>query len=254
MTATIERGSATASINPPGDATADKKTPRRRGGFLSSSPGKKAVMAVTGAVMVLFLVAHMAGNLKSFLGAEEFNAYAASLRTLGEPILPHRTLLTVLEIVLVAALVLHMWAAITLARRAGRARPVKYAVRRKSQAGGYAIHAMRYGGTAIFLFLIWHLLDLTFGTVNPAGGSGTPYERLVEGFAPSRWWVTLFYVLAVLAVGQHLRHGLWSAFQSLGRAGRRSYRGLNGFAVTVSVLMVIGFLAVPAGVMAGVIK
>ncbi|MEU9835954.1 succinate dehydrogenase cytochrome b subunit [Streptosporangium sp. NPDC048047] len=211
-------------------------------------------MAVTGAIMVLFLVVHMIGNLKSFLGAEEFNSYAASLRTLGEPILPHRVLLTGLEVVLVVALALHVWAAVSLARRAGRARPVKYAVRRRPQAGGYAIHFMRYGGAAIFFFLIWHLLDLTFGTVNPAGGAGTPFERLVEGFAPSRWWVTLFYVLAVLAVGQHLRHGLWSAFQTLGRAGRRSYRALNAVAVTIAVVMVLGFLAVPAGVMAGIVK
>lgn len=168
VTATIERGSATAPVKPPADAPA-KPTRPRRGGFLSSSNGKKAVMAVTGAVMVLFLVGHMAGNLKSFFGAESFNSYAAFLRTMGEPILPHRVLLTVVEIGLVVAVGLHMWAAISLARRARKARPVRYAARRRSRAGGYAVHTMRYGGVVIVLFVVYHLLDLTFGAVNPAG-------------------------------------------------------------------------------------
>ncbi|MFD8559940.1 succinate dehydrogenase cytochrome b subunit [Streptosporangium canum] len=254
MTATIERGSATARVNPPADAAAKTAKPRRPDGLLGSSNGKKAVMAVTGAILVLFLVGHMAGNLKSFFGAESFNAYAEFLRTMGEPILPRRVLLTVVEVVLAAAVGLHMWSAISLARRAHKARPVKYAAKRKSQAGGYAVHTMRYGGVIIVLFVIWHLLDLTFGAVNPAGWNGTPYERLVQGFDPSRWWVTVFYVVAVIMVGLHLRHGLWSAFQTLGLAGGRSYRPLKGVAAAISVVLVLGFLAVPVAVMAGAIK
>ncbi len=229
-------------------------TPRKSGGFLGSSNGKKAVMAVTGAILVLFLVGHMAGNLKSFFGAETFNAYAEFLRTMGEPLLPRRVLLTVVEVVLVVAVALHMWSAISLARRASRARPVKYAARRKSQAGGYATHIMRWGGVTIVLFVVWHLLDLTFGVVNPAGWDGTPYEKMVQGFEPSRWWVTLFYTFAVVMVGLHLRHGLWSAFQTLGLAGSRSYRPLKAAAAVVSVVLVIGFLAAPVAVMIGVIK
>ncbi|MFF3438148.1 succinate dehydrogenase cytochrome b subunit [Streptosporangium sp. NPDC002721] len=211
-------------------------------------------MAVTGAAMVLFLVGHMAGNLKSFFGAESFNSYAAFLRTLGEPILPYRALLTIMEIGLVVSVGLHMWAAISLARRARKARPVKYAARRRSRADGYAVRTMRYGGVIIVLFVVYHLLDLTFGVVNPAGASSTPYERLVANFAPSRWWVTLFYVLAVVMVGLHLRHGLWSALQTLGMAGRRSYRALKAAATGLSALLVVGFLAVPVSVAFGVIK
>jgi succinate dehydrogenase / fumarate reductase, cytochrome b subunit len=254
VTATIERGSATAPVNPPGNTPAKTETPKRSGRFLASSNGKKAVMAVTGAILVLFLVGHMAGNLKSFFGAETFNAYADFLRTMGEPILPRRVLLTLVEVVLTVAVGLHMWSAISLARRARKARPVRYAAKRKSRASGYAVHTMRYGGVVIVLFVIWHLLDLTFGTVNPAGWDGTPYERLVQGFAPSRWPVTLFYALAVIMVGLHLRHGLWSAFQTLGLAGGRGYRALKGIAAAISVVMVLGFLAVPAGVLTGVIK
>lgn len=254
MTATIERGSATARVNSPAGAAAKTTKPGRPGGLLGSSNGKKAVMAVTGAILVLFLIVHMAGNLKSFFGAESFNAYAEFLRTTGEPILPRRVVLTVLEVVLVAAVGLHMWSAISLARRAHKARPVKYAAKRKSQAGGYAVHTMRYGGVIIALFVIWHLLDMTFGAVNPAGWDSTPYERLVQGFAPSRWWVTVFYVLAVIMVGLHLRHGLWSAFQTLGLAGGRSYRLLKGVAAAISVVLVLGFLTVPVAIMVGAIK
>jgi succinate dehydrogenase / fumarate reductase cytochrome b subunit len=214
--------------------------------------GKKAVMAVTGAILVLFLIGHMLGNLKIFLGADSFNHYAAWLRTVGAPALPYRTLLTIVEIVLTVSVVLHMWSAVSLARRAAKARPVKYAAKRKSQASGYATHTMRYGGVIILLFVIWHLLDMTFGVVNPEGGDATPYARMVAGFQPSRWWVTLFYLVAMVMVGLHLRHGMWSALQTLGLA--RRYRALKAASTVVSVVLVAGFVAVPVAVMIGVVK
>ncbi|MEZ7131632.1 succinate dehydrogenase cytochrome b subunit [Nonomuraea sp. AD125B] len=249
MTATIERGAATAPVPAP------KSTPTRKrsGGFLRSSNGKKVVMAVTGAVMVLFLIAHMVGNLKIFLGKDSFNEYAHALRTLFEPLLPYRTALTILEIGLVVSVVAHMWAAISLARRAGQARPVKY-VAKKSQANGYATHIMRFGGLTIALFVVWHLLDLTFGVVNPKGFNSEPADRMVAGFDPSRWWVTLIYVVAVVMVGLHLRHGIWSAVQTLGWANRTRYKALKGTAALVSVVLVIGFLAPPLAITFGVVK
>ncbi len=210
-------------------------------------------MAVTGAVMVLFLVAHMVGNLKIFLGKDSFNEYAHALRTLFEPLLPYRTALTILEIVLVVSVLAHMWAAISLARRAGHARPVKY-VAKKSQANGYATHIMRFGGLTIALFVVWHLLDLTFGVVNPKGVDSAPADRMVAGFDPSRWWVTLIYIVAVVMVGLHLRHGIWSAVQTLGWANRTRYKALKGTAALVSVVLVIGFLAPPLAITFGVVK
>lgn len=210
-------------------------------------------MAVTGAVMVLFLLAHMLGNLKIFLGKDSFNEYAHALRTLGDPLLPYRTLLTILEIVLVVSVVLHMWAAISLARRAGKARPVKY-VAKKSQAGGYATHIMRFGGLTIALFVVWHLLDLTFGVVNPKGFDSSPADRMVAGFEPSRWWVTLIYIVAVVMVGLHLRHGIWSAVQTLGWANRNRYRVLRLSAGLVAAVLVVGFLAPPLAITFGVVK
>jgi len=211
-------------------------------------------MAVTGAVMVLFLVGHMLGNLKIFAGRESFDEYAHALRTLFEPIFPYRSLLTLVEVVLVLSVVLHMWAATSLARRAAAARPVKYAARKKSRANGYATHIMRYGGITIALFVVWHLLDLTFGVVNPKGFDSSPADRMIAGFDPSRWWVTLFYILAVVMVGMHLRHGIWSAFQTLGVANRDRNKPLRALAGLVAVLLVAGFLAPPLAITFGVVQ
>ncbi|WP_155347114.1 succinate dehydrogenase cytochrome b subunit [Acrocarpospora pleiomorpha] len=244
MTAIIERGAATAPIEPP-----PSHSPRRRG-FFGSSTGQKAVMAVTGAILVLFLVGHMVGNLKTFAGPEAFNGYALWLREVGYPLVPKRGLLTLIEVVLLAAIVLHIWSAVALYRRAAAARPVRYAARRRSQAGGYVVHIMRWGGVTIALFVVYHLLDLTFGVANPAGVAATPYTRMIEGF--SRWYVTLFYAIAVIMVGLHLRHGLWSAFQTLGLA--RGRQGLKVSAALLSAVLVVGFLSVPFAIMIGVVK
>lgn len=216
-----------------------------------STVGKKAVMAVTGGVLVLFLITHMLGNLKIFLGADEFNHYAHWLRTIGEPAVPRRTVLTLLEAVLAVSVVLHMWSAVSLARRASAARPVKYQSKKKSHAQGYATHTMRYGGVIIAVYVIWHLLDLTFFVVNPKGSDATPYERLVADFDPSRWYITLWYVVAVLLVGLHLHHGVWSAFQTLGLRGPRSHNALRGLAATLAALITLGFVAIPVSITFG---
>ncbi|MFI0353437.1 succinate dehydrogenase cytochrome b subunit [Actinomadura sp. 9N407] len=216
-----------------------------------STVGKKAVMAVTGGILVLFLLAHMFGNLKVFYGAESFDHYAHWLRTIGEPAVPHRTVLTLTEVVLAIAVVLHMWSAVSLARRASKARPEKYHSKKKSHAQGYAVHTMRYGGVVILLFIIWHLLDMTFLVVNGGGPDATPYQRVVEGFDTSRWPVTAFYVLAVLLVGLHLRHGLWSAFQTLGLRTPANERALRILAGTVAAVITVGFISVPLAVTFG---
>ncbi|MFC0038869.1 succinate dehydrogenase cytochrome b subunit [Actinomadura rayongensis] len=216
-----------------------------------STVGKKAVMAVTGAILVFFLLAHMIGNLKVFLGADDFDHYSEWLRTMGEPAVPHRTLLTVLEIVLVVAVILHMWSATSLALRARRARPVKYQSRKKSHAQGYATHTMRYGGVIILLFIVWHLLDLTFHVVNPKGDGYTPYERVVADFDASRWYITVWYVLAVVLVGLHLNHGVWSAFNTLGWRTPRNDRTLRGLAFAVAGVVTLGFISVPLSVTFG---
>jgi len=211
-------------------------------------------MAVSGGIMVTFLVLHMIGNLKIFLGEDDFNHYAHWLRTMGEPAVPYRTVLTVLEVVLGLAIVLHMWSAISLAKRASNARPVKYQSKKKSHAQGYAVHTMRYGGIIIAVYIVWHLLDLTFFVVNPKGADATPYDRMVADFDPSRWFITLFYVVAVLLVGLHLNHGIWSAFQTLGLRSPRSNKALRALAGTVAGLVTLGFVSVPLSITFGLVS
>jgi succinate dehydrogenase / fumarate reductase cytochrome b subunit len=110
---------------------------------------------------------------------------------------------------------------------------------------------MRWGGVIIALFVVHHILDLTTGTLNPNGQYGEVYANVVADFAPDRWYVTLFYVLAVLAVTAHLRHGLWSALQSLGRSSDRSRHAVQAASTGVAVVLGVGFLAVPVAVTFG---
>jgi succinate dehydrogenase / fumarate reductase cytochrome b subunit len=212
----------------------------------------KFVMAASGAIMLLYLLAHMVGNLKIFLGAEEMDTYAAWLRTMGEPAVPAQTILWLIRVVLLASVVAHIVSAAILTRRAHRARPVKYAHRPPVQ-GSYAARTMRWGGVIIALFVVYHLLDLTTGTVNPHGVHGEVYANLVADFAPQRWYVTLFYALAVIAVAFHVRHGLWSGLQTIGRSSAATQNTLKGVALVVAIVLAVGFLSVPFAVMTGLV-
>jgi succinate dehydrogenase / fumarate reductase cytochrome b subunit len=212
----------------------------------------KYVMAATGAVMLLYLVAHMVGNLKIFLGAEAIDTYAAWLREVGEPALPYETVLWLVRVVLGVSVVAHFASAVILSRRAHRARPVRYAHRKPVQ-GSYAARTMRWGGVIIALFVVYHLLDLTTGTLNPHGVHGEVHANVVADFAPERWYVTLVYTLAVVAVGFHVRHGLWSALQTFGRSSAATQNTLKGVALGVAVVLVAGFLSVPFAVLTGLV-
>jgi succinate dehydrogenase / fumarate reductase, cytochrome b subunit len=214
----------------------------------TNSVAKKVIMAVSGIILLLFLIAHMIGNLHIFQGAGSFNSYSAWLRTIGEPALGFRWFLTALEVVLVVSVVAHMWAAFSLWRQAKRARPVSYATK-KSVAQSYASRTMRWGGVIIALFIIYHILDLTFGTANPAGTDSTPYSRTVASFQNPI--ATTVYVIALILLGMHLRHGIWSATQTLGQSNRRREQTVNAFAIAFSVLLIAGFLVVPAAVVFG---
>ncbi|MEV4121255.1 succinate dehydrogenase cytochrome b subunit [Micromonospora sp. NPDC049645] len=220
---------------------------------IRSNVGLKAVMAVTGILLALFLIAHMLGNLKVFTGETSFDHYAHWLRDIGKPLLPGVWFLWILRTVLVVAVVAHIVAATVLARRARAARPVKYAHRKKIN-GSYAARTMRWGGVIILLFVIYHLLDLTTGTLNPVGNESKPYGNVVADFAPERWYVTLFYTLAILAVGFHLRHGAFSAFRSLGQQTPRGERRARTAALVFAVLLCAGYLVVPFAVLTGLVS
>ncbi|HEX5595389.1 MAG TPA: succinate dehydrogenase cytochrome b subunit [Micromonosporaceae bacterium] len=220
---------------------------------ISSTVGKKALMAVTGLLLVLFLVAHMLGNLKIFAGAAEFDAYAGWLRELGSPLLPTAGFLWLQRVLLIFAIVGHIWAATALAMRARAARPVRYAHRRPVQ-GSYAARTMRWGGVIIALFVVYHLLDLTTGHLNPVGNPQSPYANVVADFTLERWYVTLAYTLAVVTLGFHLRHGLYSALRSLGQQTGRGERIARGVALAFTVTLCAGYLAVPFAVLTGLVN
>jgi succinate dehydrogenase / fumarate reductase, cytochrome b subunit len=215
----------------------------------TNSVFKKVVMAVSGIVMLLYLIAHVVGNLKVFAGRESFNSYSEWIRTVGEPAVPNQTVLTIVRIVLIVAVVAHFWAAVSLWRQAKRARPQAY-VTKKAVAQSYASRTMRWGGVIVLLFIVWHILDLTTGTVNP-DGDASPYDRLVASF--SNPFSTAFYVLALVLLGMHLRHGIWSATQTLGQSNKRRERTVNAFAIAFSTALIAGFLLVPFSVLFGLV-
>jgi succinate dehydrogenase / fumarate reductase cytochrome b subunit len=210
-------------------------------------------MAVSGFIFIGFVLLHMYGNLKAFAGHDAYNEYAHHLRTLGEPMLPHEGALWIIRAVLVLSLVVHVYAAATLWRRARRARTVKY-VMKKHTGAIPASRLMRWGGVTILVFLIWHLLNFTVGKVNVDGGAtNDPYNLLVDSF--SVWWLTLIYLAAMTMLGAHLHHGFWSACQTLGLTGTERSRALaKEVAFTLALIISVGFSLVPIFVLAGVIE
>ena len=235
------------------DRVVNTLAPHRRSAvrrFWASTIGKKAVMAVTGLVLLAFVFAHMAGNLKTFLGADDLNHYAGWLRTIGEPVLRREWFLWLQRAVLLAALVLHVTAAVQLARRDRRARPVRYAHRQPVRAT-FAVRTMRWGGATLALFVVWHLLDFTAGTVNRDFVPGDPYHNLVADFGV--WWVNLIYLAALAMLGLHIHHGFASAARTLGITRPRRERAIRIIGSTTAVVVAGGYALVPVAIMTGLV-
>jgi succinate dehydrogenase / fumarate reductase cytochrome b subunit len=213
----------------------------------------KMLMAVSGIIFIGFVLLHMYGNLKAFAGHDAFNEYAHHLRVLGEPMLPHEGALWLIRVVLLLSLAVHVWAAVTLWRRAQRARSVKYVVK-KNRHSTFSSRWMRWGGLTLLVFIVWHLLNFTVGKVNVQGGAtNDPYQLMVDTFEV--WWMTLIYLAAMAALAMHLRHGVWSAAQTLGLTNNeRARRNANVLGVGLAVVIAGGFSLVPIFVLAGVIN
>jgi succinate dehydrogenase / fumarate reductase cytochrome b subunit len=210
-------------------------------------------MAVSGLIFIGYVLLHMYGNLKAFAGHDAFNEYAHHLRTIGEPMLPHAGLLWIIRVVLIIAVVVHVYAAFTLWQRAHKARTVKYVVKKHTGAT-FASRMMRWGGVTLLLFIIWHLLNFTVGKVNVAGGpTNDPYNLIVDSF--STWWLTLIYLVAMAMLGAHLHHGIWSAAQTLGWTGNaRARTRAKQVAFVTAVIIAGGFSLVPIAVLVGIIE
>lgn len=255
----MQRSTAgTKAADPPGAtpaATTDRSAPPRPAPWFvelyRSAVGKKYVMAITGIVWMAFILAHMIGVLKAFFGVEDVNHYGEWLRHVGEPALPFSWFLWGMRITLIVALVLHIHAAYALTVMNRRARPVKYAGDRDYVAATFASRTMRWSGVIVALFLIYHLMDFTWGNANPDFVRGDAYGNMVASF--ERVPVSIAYVIAHIALGLHLYHGTWSLFQSMGWNNPRFNKWRWWFSVAFAVGITVGYLALPAAVLAGVL-
>ena len=219
----------------------------RRRGLYATHVGKKYTMAVSGMVLMLFVFVHMLGNLKLYEGASATDRYSAWLRTAGEPVLPRETLLWAVGIVLIGAVGIHIHSAYALTLVNRRARPEAYRSPRDYVAASFASRTMRWTGIIVALFVVFHLLDLTWGAANPAFRAGDPYHNVVASFR--RWPVAIAYVVANLALATHLYHGAWSLFQSMGWV----FRWRRRFAVAFAAVIAAGNVSFPLAVLTGVV-
>jgi succinate dehydrogenase / fumarate reductase cytochrome b subunit len=213
--------------------------------------GKKVVMAVTGAVLILFVIAHMVGNLKIFSGPEEINAYSRFLREVGWPELGYGQLLWIVRIVLLVCVFLHITAAVQLTRMNWRARPVGYENRKDVETTWGAL-TMRWGGLLLAVFIVFHLLHFTGGVVGFQPGQFEHlmvYQNVLAGFQV--WPISLFYIVAMGALCLHLDHGIWSMFQTLGWVTVQNTKSIRTFSRLVAIIIFLGFIAVPISVLAG---
>ena len=215
--------------------------------FWQSTNGKKAVMAVTGAILFLFVIGHLLGNLQVFDGPDRLNAYGRFLKNLGE-------LLWIVRIVLIVAVLLHIVATVQLALRNQKARPVGYKIK-KSIASNYADRTMYWSGPIILAFVIFHLLEFTAGTLHPGAPAFSEQDvfyNVVAGFRV--WCVSAWYIFSMVLLGFHLRHGIWSMFQSLGMNHPRHTPVLQQAALWLAILITAGYISIPVSVLAGWVR
>jgi succinate dehydrogenase / fumarate reductase cytochrome b subunit len=236
-----------------GTARAAKK---RRKLFLldlySTAVGKKYAMAISGIILMGYVLAHMIGNLKMYLGPADIDHYAEFLRELLVPILPRTVTLWLMRLALIGAAVLHLHAAYTLTILNRHARAVKYQSERDYQVANFASRTMRWTGIIVLLFLFWHLADFTWGWVNPHFVRGAVYRNVDASF--SRVPVAVLYIVANIALGIHLFHGAWSIFQSMGWNNPRFNKWRRGFAIGFASLIVVGNVSFPVAVLAGIVE
>lgn len=213
--------------------------------------GKKFVMAITGAVLVAFVVVHMLGNLKMFAGAADIDAYALFLRQAGMPELGYGDLLWVVRVVLVICVVLHILAAYQLTLISHAARPIGYA-KKKNIRTTYSALLMRWSGVLIVAFVIFHIFHFTLGDVG-FGSAGYihlgVYHNVIAAF--HIWWISLIYIVAMIALGLHIDHGVWSGCQTIGWTTGKNTRWIRNASRALAIIIAGGFILIPVSVMTG---
>lgn len=237
------------------ETTAETKAaPNRLLLLWNSVIGKKVVMAVTGAVLILFVLAHMVGNLKIFSGPEEINAYSRFLREVGWPELGYGQLLWIVRIVLFVCVILHIVAATQLTLLNRKARPDGYETRKNVETSWGAL-TMRWGGVLLAVFIVFHLFHFTGGMVGFQPGQFEHlmvYQNVVAGFQVVP--ISLFYILAMAALCLHLDHGIWSMLQTLGWVNLYNTKSLRILSRIVALIIFAGFISVPISVLAGWVR
>ena len=239
-------------------------------GFLKSTIGRKILMALSGLVLVLFVLGHMLGNLQVFLGPDAINAYAYKLHH----VMPVE-LLWAIRVFLLVSIATHLWAAITLTLDNRRARPEGYSIKKSVQVT-YAARTMRMSGVILLAFILFHIAHYTARVIPgkeyneqiadvalikdgmPVIKNGQPvmtfnvYDMMVDGFLV--WWVSAFYILATGLLCMHLAHGVSSMFQTMGIRNKNWRRFLDRFALVYGLIVFLGFAAVPVAVLTGTLK
>lgn len=238
---------ASAAVSPPARARV-KPWPLA---FYSTAIGKKWVMALTGIVLLGYVFAHLLGNLKLYLGAEEINKYGEALRNLGGDLIPRTYALWAMRLVLGLSFVLHIHAAFSLTLMNRGARPVGYAAGRHYVAANLAARTMRWTGVIILLYLVFHLFDLTWGPANPDFQRGNVYHNMTGSL--ERWWAAIIYIVANIALAVHIYHGAWSMFQSMGINHPRINQFRRGFATAFAAVILVGNLSFPILIATGAV-
>jgi succinate dehydrogenase / fumarate reductase cytochrome b subunit len=213
-------------------------------GFLRSTLGLKILMALTGLILLGFLAGHVAGNLLMFVGPQKMNDYARFLKS-------STALLWGVRLTLLAAVVVHVLAAVLLTKRKGDARPVPYAGK-KPHGSTYASRTMMWSGPVIALFVVYHLLHFTTGHLHPTFSHENVYKNVTDAF--SRPIIAGVYVLSMLGVGFHLSHGVWSTLQTLGVNRPHLEANLRRAGLAVAVLIAGGFISIPVAVLVQLIS
>lgn len=212
--------------------------------FWHSTVGKKTVMAVTGAIGLGYLIAHVIGNLLIFRGAANIDAYARFLKS-------NMGLLWSVRAILFVAVIAHIVAAYQLARISQKSRPIAYK-RWRPVGSDFASRTMRWTGPIVGIFIVYHLLHFTLGTVHPDFHEGQVYHNVTAGFRV--WYVSAFYIVAMLALFGHLYHGAWSMVQSVGLNHPKYNRLVRTLATIITIVVVVGFISIPVAVLLGFIS
>lgn len=221
--------------------------------FYRSTIGKKIIMGVTGLIGIGFVIVHMAGNLQVFIGPSKINGYGTLLHG------PLAELTWIIRIVLIVSVILHVTMAYQLTRISQAARPIGYQ-KKQPQVATLASRTMKWGGVLLLVFIVVHLLHFTTEQIDPAGWRGMAdlhgdrdvYGNIVGSFRI--WWVSAFYIIAMIALGLHLYHGAWSSIRTLGYAKSTPNPLHRKIALAVAAIVWLGFTIIPLAVLAGFLR